>query len=216
MIATAMMDNPTMHRSHHEMIRCSWSTRSLWCSCTDGRESLGTEVEVGVAEGAEVGLRGADANEWMDAESAALLMLMDGRRWCKGLRWRQQLREGAWLTARISSLSLFTSLQITWIARGPPDPPTTDTWDQQQYLWFWIGRKQIWPQGWSGGVAINIFRTRPLHMCWFVPCGSHIVIWYNIWKLCYLVNILFLEIIWFSFLTLKTSINKISTERASN
>ena len=95
MIATAMMDNPTMHRSHHEMIRSSCSTRSLWCSCTDGRESLGTEVEVGVAEGAEVGLRGADANEWMDAESAALLMLMDGRRWCKGHSQRQQLREGA-------------------------------------------------------------------------------------------------------------------------
>ena len=213
MIATAMMDNPTMHRSHHEMIRCSWSTRSLWCSCTDGRESLGTEVEVGVAEGAEVGLRGADANEWMDAESAALLMLMDRRRWCKGHRRRQQLREGAWLTARISSLSLFTTLQITWIARGPQDPPTTDTSTTILLILDWqeanMTPRLIW---WRH----NKYFQDPSSSYMFVPCGSHIVIWYNIWKLCYLVNILFLEIIWFSFLTLKTSINKISTERASN
>ena len=56
---------------------------------------MGLRLRLELRKGAEVGLRGADANEWMDAESAALLMLMDGRRWCKGLRRRQQLREGA-------------------------------------------------------------------------------------------------------------------------
>ena len=166
MIATAMMDNPTMHRSHHEMIRCSCSTRSLWCSCTDGRESLGTEVEVGVAEGSWSWAEGSWC-KWMDGCWISSIADADGRK---------KVVQRPSSTPTTERRSLIDSTDIIPVIvhifannlncpRASGSPHHRHIWDQQQYLWSWIDRKQIWPQGWSGGVAINIFRTRPLHIC---------------------------------------------------